>query len=82
MRVEEGKRRADIGWGEVVERCFPAWSRRMVGVGRVVRRESRWQSVGRVVSLGMVRGMAGREVSWMVEEGRGEEVAYCLRRGV
>lgn len=35
----------------------------MVGVGRVVRRESRWQSVGRVVSLGMVRGMAGREVS-------------------
>lgn len=24
VRVEEGARRADIGWGEVVERCLPA----------------------------------------------------------
>ena len=60
VRVEEGVRNDDIGCWEVVERCLPAWRRRMVGVGRVVRRDRRWQSVGRVVSLGMVRGIARR----------------------
>ena len=71
VRVEEGGRSADIGCGfeEVTGRCFPACRRRMVGGGWVVRRERRWQRVGRVVSVGMERGIAVGVV--LVKAGRG-----------
>jgi len=59
VRWEEGGRRLDMGVGEVGGRCLPMWERRIEEGGAEVRRERRWWRVGRVVSEGMVRGIAG-----------------------
>ncbi len=48
-----------MGVGEVGGRCLPMWERRIEEGGAEVRRERRWWRVGRVVSEGMVRGIAG-----------------------
>jgi hypothetical protein len=40
-------------------KCLPAWTSRMEVVGAEVRRERSWRRVGRVVSEGIVRGIAG-----------------------
>lgn len=76
VRWEEGGRRLDMGVGEVGGRCLPMWERRIEEGGAEVRRERRWWRVGRVVSEGMVRGIAGG--FWLVgvffgwDRGRGE----------
>jgi len=60
-RVAEGGTRDErvvVGDGVDAVRCLPAWTRRMEVVGAEVRRERSWRRVGRVVSEGIVRGIA------------------------
>lgn len=64
--VAEAGTREDIEGevGEVVAvRCFPACTRRMEAGGAEVRRERSWRRVGRGVSEGRVRGIAGGYVN-------------------
>ena len=63
------------GTGELdAVRCLPAWTRRRELSGAVVRRDSRWMSVGMGVSEGIWKGMVSPDgsltkICWLGESG-------------